>query len=405
MSLSVNSQSDYWLYRLSQTDSTSTAAQSESKSSSKSRTDSLDFSAQLMQMLAAAEQSNAISANSTAAESGQDSGSNEMTPDQKRAFLAQIQGAASQLAAAQDNASGTVSDMFAAINQQLNGFDASSATDDQVADLFNQVTQTMDASQASNPYQAGAMFRHKHHISGQQAEAVVDSAADSLTTDQKRSILSNLAGLLNSAGSDSSADDGLNGSSNDDSLLNAISGDLSGVDIGSATDDQVSSLFSQVLQELKDSIPSAPNDREASSSGNSEGVDLSSLPAMLRGMGSVPPPFAWNLTNTGGSDGSGSDDSGSGADATAASLTADQKRSLLADLQDKLAAFSMSLSGINEDDSTTSVDSTNNGDSLIQTLNEDLSRVSAGTLDDDQISDLYSQVMNAFRQYVPGSGN
>ncbi|MDP4087187.1 MAG: hypothetical protein Q8934_21735 [Bacillota bacterium] len=202
-----------------------------------------------------------------------------LTTDQKKQFLENLQ---VKVNSADSTSSSNGQERFAAvqstIKNDLSGFDASTATDDQVSKLFDQVTQTMKSARAH------------HHESNSQNNS--NSSNSTLSVDDMKPYISNLIDKLSFSGVDST--DGTD--STDEStgpLLNpqdSSLGDLlSGFDSANATDDQVQNLFTTVTNLLNNSQDQGKDDPS---------LQTSEFPTVLQTSGATLPPFNWKPSTT-----------------------------------------------------------------------------------------------------------
>jgi len=196
-----------------------------------------------------------------------------------------------------------------------------------------------------------------------------DSGDDALTAEQKKTILAKIQSRISAISS----------STNDDSAsspLDEVQNEWAGFDASTSTDSQVSDLFDEVMQTLKNSRPPQP---PASQSG---------LPPMMKAMGGILPPFAWGIQGAEASD----EQQGNTADSPA--LTTDQQKSILTDLQTKLDSLSTSLSGPANSGSLTAT---------VSAIKDELSHFEASQATDQEVSDLFDQVSHMFEQARPVS--
>lgn len=200
-----------------------------------------------------------------------------------------------------------------------------------------------------------------------------DSGENALTSDQKKLILADLQARLNGI---DAADSGTKTSGTDP--LSTVKEELSGFDASSATDQQISDLFDEVAQTLQSSRPPGFGGEPPEPPEQAGGA--SGLPPMMKAMGGVLPPFAWGIDESG--DSQSSDD-------TEVTLTADQKKSILADIQAKLSKLDSTQSG-----------STTSGSQALSAIKNELSEFDASKATDDQVSDLFDEVAQTIEQYL-----
>jgi hypothetical protein len=251
--------------------SDSTANKEQSTSS-----DSVQFSLEMMEYLAGLQNQTSVSTGNY----GSDSGENALTTEQKKSILANLQTKLSSLGsspssdlvdnAANNNADNTIS----TIKDELSTFNASTATDQQVSDLFGEVTQTLESSRPS--ISNGNASQQAANLGGlppmmkamggvvppfawgigdeQDSQQSGDNTVNTLTTDQKKSILADMQNKLSSLSSSGSNDSSDNVANNAAKILSTIKDELSGFDASTATDQQISDLFGEVTQTIEQSL-------------------------------------------------------------------------------------------------------------------------------------------------------
>lgn len=156
MSISINGYGSS--YNLTQSDSTNTveshhhshrhSSRSTASEEQGTSTDTVQFSQQSMEYLIGYQNPNPVSTGNY----GPNSSEPELTTDQKKAILADMQNRLSTLSSSSSGipVSGNATNPFSTIKDELSGFDSSNATDEQISDLFDEVTQT--AEQALPPF-------------------------------------------------------------------------------------------------------------------------------------------------------------------------------------------------------------------------------------------------------------
>ncbi|EHS58209.1 hypothetical protein WG8_1469 [Paenibacillus sp. Aloe-11] len=210
---------------------------------------------------------------------------------------------------------------------------------------------------------------------------VYDRSQDTftLTTDQQKTLLSDLQSYLTSSSTTSEADEFTNSTKNP---LASISDLLSGVDLSTATDEEVSDLFDKVAETIQNNRPAPPPEGgpfqpEADSSG---------LPPMMQAMGGIIPPFAWNIQET-----SNQEDHSTSSEQE---LTIDEKRSLLSDLQSILSSSAVSGSTTLENDPETD---------LLSALKNAMGNTDESNASDEEISALFDKIAKIFEKSVSSS--
>ncbi|ASR48481.1 hypothetical protein B4V02_18150 [Paenibacillus kribbensis] len=210
---------------------------------------------------------------------------------------------------------------------------------------------------------------------------VYDRSQDTftLTMDQQKTLLSDLQSYLTSSSTTSEADELTNSTKNP---LASITDLLSGVDLSTATDEEVSDLFDKVAETIQNNRPAPPPEGgpfqpEADSSG---------LPPMMQAMGGIMPPFAWNIQET-----SNQEDHSTSSEQE---LTIDEKRSLLSDLQSILSSSAVSGSTTLENDPETD---------LLSALKNAMGNTDESNASDEEISALFDKIAKIFEQSVSSS--
>ncbi|WP_068503918.1 hypothetical protein [Paenibacillus kribbensis] len=200
-----------------------------------------------------------------------------------------------------------------------------------------------------------------------------------LTTDQQKTLLSDLQSYLTSSSASSETDELTNSTKNP---LASITDLLSGFDLSTATDEEVSNLFDKVAETIQNNRPAPPPEGgpfqpEADSSG---------LPPMMQAMGGIMPPFAWNIQET-----SNQEDNSTSSEQE---LTVDEKRSLLSDLQSILSSSAVSGSTTSENDPETD---------LLSALKNAMGNTDESNASDEEISALFDKIAKIFEQSVSSS--
>lgn len=208
----------------------------------------------------------------------------DLTTDQKKAFLTNLQTKLSST----DPASSTTTDKVAAarsaVKADLTNFNASTASDDQVNSLFKQVTDTFAST---HPH------RGNHHLHAQNqgnpfsvGTNNVDQTSSNLTVNDMKTFLTNLMDNLSSNSSG-------NTTSSQNPLDLSFADQLSGFDTSSATDDQIQSLFSQITEALNNSQTQGQDNTSLQQNSIDTG-----FPPILQASGAALPPFNWKPTST-----------------------------------------------------------------------------------------------------------
>ncbi|MEB3103966.1 hypothetical protein [Ferviditalea candida] len=245
-------------------------------------TDSAQFSLEALAYLSGGQFQDSASACGNYSDSGSES---SLTSDQKKSILENLYSKLSSLSSSQsssgtDSTSSTSStsntdsstDLISSLKEELSGFDASSATDQQVSDTFDKVMQTLrqaappppppppenDSSQQNNSNEGlpamlqamgGIAPPFAWGISSDNSNSSDSDSANTLTTDQKKTFLAKLEQHLKNGSSQHADGDSI------DQTLDTIKEELSGTDFSSATDQQVTDLFNEVTKQLKQIAP------------------------------------------------------------------------------------------------------------------------------------------------------
>lgn len=190
-----------------------------------------------------------------------------------------------------------------------------------------------------------------------------------LTADQKKSMLSDLQTDLSS----------LNVSSTERSdsppgleeLLSSIQDKLADFDVSNASDDEISALFDEVMGTIDQSRPPLPPPPDEL------GGDI---PPMLRAMGGITPPFMLDAAGTTGE----TDGREESSTSSSLSLTTDQKKEWLSQLQSTLQALSEAAASSSDDADPTA--------ELRALLQSRLNGYNADSTSDSEVSALYSSI-------------
>ncbi|WP_226001135.1 hypothetical protein [Paenibacillus sp. BJ-4] len=200
-----------------------------------------------------------------------------------------------------------------------------------------------------------------------------------LTTDQQKTLLSDLQSYLTYSGTSSDSDELTSSTKNP---LASITDLLSGFDLSTATDKEVSDLFDKVAETIQNNRPAPPSE---GGSFQPE-ADSSGLPPMMQAMGGIMPPFAWNIQEA-----SNQEDNST---ASEQELTVDEKRSLLSDLQSILSSSPVSGSTTSENDQETD---------LLSALKNAMGNTDESNATDEEISALFDKIAKVFEQSVSSS--
>ncbi|SEL93306.1 hypothetical protein [Paenibacillus sp. OK003] len=190
-----------------------------------------------------------------------------------------------------------------------------------------------------------------------------------LTTDQQKSLLSDLQSYL--ASSDASATTNEIGGSTA-SPLASISELLSGQDFSAASDEDISDLFDQVAEIMQSQRPEPPPTNDSSRS------ERNGTPPMMQAMGGIMPPFAWNIqenSNEQNQDSSMNNE-----------LTVDEKKSLLSELQNLISSSGTGASSSGEDEEN----------DLLAALKNAWGNTDTSTAGDEEISALFDKIAKLF---------
>jgi hypothetical protein len=205
-------------------------------------------------------------------------------------------------------------------------------------------------------------------------EYTYDQDTLALTTDQQRSLLTDLQSYLTSSSSLSKTDELTNSSTKNP--LASVSDLLSSLDLSTATDEEVSDVFDKVAETIRSNRPAPPEGDAFQPT-----ADGSGLPPMMMAMGGIMPPFAWNIQ--------ASSDQTDNSTESEKGLTLDEKRSLLSDLQSILSSGLGSGSAATEDDSDTD---------LLSALKNEWGNVDESNATDKEISALFDKIANVFEK-------
>lgn len=200
-------------------------------------------------------------------------------------------------------------------------------------------------------------------------------SAPPLTTDRMKSLLSEIQTNVSSADSE----DGT--SSSTDSTLATLQDLLSDIDLSTANEDEISSLFQNIQ-----SVPFSLAYADSPSSSETQGA--SGIPSMLQSMQSVAPPFMW-----------GTEDTADTADTEDSSATSLDTGLTTEDIQSILTKLQSQLSSVNVAD-----ESTKNASNPLAVVKNMLSNVNLSSASNDDLSTLFNNVLKTFDQ-VPQTVN
>lgn len=206
-----------------------------------------------------------------------------------------------------------------------------------------------------------------------------DQDTITLTTDQQKTLLSDLQSYLMSSSASSDTDDHTSSTKNP---LASVRDLLADVDISTATDEEVSGLFDKIAETIQNNRPASPPEGDPS---HTE-MDSSGLPPMMQAMGGIMPPFAWNIQET-----SNQVDNSTTSEKE---LTVDEKRSLLSDLQSVLSSSLISGSTASDKDQETD---------LLSALKDAWGNTDESNATDEEISALFDKIAKIFEQSVSSS--
>lgn len=206
-----------------------------------------------------------------------------------------------------------------------------------------------------------------------------DQDTIALTTDQQKTLLSDLQSYLMSSSASSDTDELTNSTKNP---LASVSGLLAGVDLSTATDEEVSELFDKIAETIQNNRPAPPPESGLSH----PEMDSSGLPPIMQAMGGIMPPFAWNIQET-----SNQEDNSTTSEKE---LTVDEKRSLLSDLQSVLSSSLISGSTASDKDQETD---------LLSALKDAWGNTDESNATDEEISALFDKIAKIFEQSVSSS--
>ncbi|KQN96071.1 hypothetical protein [Paenibacillus sp. Leaf72] len=335
MSVSINTYYKNSLQQPSLLDQSSTAAkQSELQSDDKKKSaDSLQLSQEMLGYMSGYQQQYAR----TTEIYSPDSSVSELTTEQKKSILVHLQWQLHASLAFQQGDDGstlgtdTDGGPLGLMNDALSGIDLSTAADEEITNLFDEMKQTMNANRPAPPQGPPP------------APSEEAFSAKELTTEQIRSLLTDLQIQLGNIDlTDKNEEDEISNDHTDSTLLTAIKNAVSEVDLSSATDEEILNLLdtiTELLESNRPEPPPLPDRSELIEQAASESTEASvGLPPMLRALSGVLPPFAWQIAADADVDLDA--DEWSGDSTTEIDLRADYRKQLIQDLQTQLSKFS-----------------------------------------------------------------
>ncbi|AEI43617.1 hypothetical protein [Paenibacillus mucilaginosus] len=207
-----------------------------------------------------------------------------------------------------------------------------------------------------------------------------DDTYTELTVEEQRSLLTEMKSRLNDLSS-ALADE----SSTEADAVSPLAGlqaELSGWNLSEATDEEVAAAFDDIMGMLAELRPPRPEvDRP-----HPPPADPTGIPSMLRGMGGIVPPFAWEQQN--GLEHSTPLDSGT--ESSVDELTVEQKMSILSDLAKLLQKL----------DSSADRDETVDEEISSAALVEELQDYDASTADDEEVSAVFNEIAKLLQPYL-----
>lgn len=189
-----------------------------------------------------------------------------------------------------------------------------------------------------------------------------------LTTDQQKSLLSDLQSYLVSSDASAATDD-ISGSMVNP--LASISDLLSAQDLSAVTDEDISNLFDQVAEIIQSQRPE-PSANDSSRS------DRNGTPPMMQAMGGMMPPFAWNIQENSNGENQ--------YNTVNNELTVDEKKSLLSELQSLISSSGSGIASSDEDEEN----------DLLAALKNAWGNTDTSTAGDEEISALFDKIAKLF---------
>lgn len=258
----------------------------------------------------------------------------EISIDQKKTMLSNLQnrlaenGETTAAGAGEDN---PLAAALSSLTEQLSGFDAETATDEEVSALFESVADTMDGMRPSGPppMRIGA----GGFPPPMQTDGLKGQTEETLSADDMKAMLAELQEKLDGLSEDEASELPPELAE----AMAAVQEELAGFEAETASDEDVSALFDTVAQTLQQSRPEPPPKPEGESG----------PPPMLQAMGGLMPMFAWGLN----AEETESDDTANAAtDSTTATaagrsattMSSEDMKAIIAELQAKFLSSNAS---------------------------------------------------------------
>ncbi|MEM5010495.1 hypothetical protein WKH57_07255 [Niallia taxi] len=209
-----------------------------------------------------------------------------LTTDQKVAFLENMQAKAAKVGNATDaSLPEGLQTAFSTISNLLSGFTANESSEEDVTSLFDQVTKVLEDSKPK-----GTAMPFGAAPPPNSAETSVTD--ESYSVEQMSQFLANLISSLNTEEEEDKENSLLT-----DSLSENTINQLSSLDLGSAEEEQVTSLFASIIADLEAAKQEQINTSSASMK-DSETTD-EAFPNSIQLSGTSLPPINWKpTTNT-----------------------------------------------------------------------------------------------------------
>ncbi|MGG4408683.1 hypothetical protein ABER75_08115 [Niallia taxi] len=206
-----------------------------------------------------------------------------LTTDQKVAFLENMQAKAAKVGNATDaSLPEGLQTAFSTISNLLSGFTANESSEEDVTSLFDQVTKVLEDSKPK-----GTAMPFGAAPPPNSAETSVTD--ESYSVEQMSQFLANLISSLNTEEEEDKENSLLT-----DSLSENTINQLSSLDLGSAEEEQVTSLFASIIAELEAAKQEQINASSASMK-DSETTD-EAFPNSIQLSGTSLPPINWKPT-------------------------------------------------------------------------------------------------------------
>ncbi|MGG0737727.1 hypothetical protein [Niallia taxi] len=206
-----------------------------------------------------------------------------LTTDQKVAFLENMQAKAAKVGNATDaSLPEGLQTAFSTISNLLSGFTANESSEEDVTSLFDQVTKVLEDSKPK-----GTAMPFGAAPPPNSAETSVTD--ESYSVEQMSQFLANLISSLNTEEEEDKENSLLT-----DSLSENTINQLSSLDLGSAAEEEVTSLFASIIAELEATKQEQINANSASMK-DSETTD-EAFPNSIQLSGTSLPPINWKPT-------------------------------------------------------------------------------------------------------------